>query len=394
MKRRIASGMLLTLLVLSSVAAQEKKDLLNTYLRNFEIAGVDVKLQVLQDAAARPEGLGPLFHQAVDFVINNGSMLPLDQRLRQMAVLASGQIRDLQYTEARNSLWRLFELDTETQVRVAALDALSVVARGQPALIRQVADWLDSQNQIYATGKRPDVAVVDACVKALGRLGDPVAFNAVFATMIAGLDDNVSSAARTALEGMQGSMAEHLKQVVVSRPLLQKRSALHVAVSSATLPDEQKGEVAETALATALGTIPTSAQERVLQREMRTEAAGTLRERKWSKATGLMIEHFNQTLLEFDRGITDKAVLLEALHGLGAMGNHDAAVRLTKYLVLLNSYAEKGQGTDEQVMLALLENLGRLGDKVAFDDLMYIQYLGYSARVKKTARQAQENVKW
>ena len=189
-------------------------------------------------------------------------------------------------------------------------------------------------------------------------------------------------------------MAEHLKQVILSRPLPQKRDALHLAISSATLPDEQKGEVAEAALGLALGTISTTAQDRLLLRGMRTEAARTLRERKWSKATALMVEHFNQTLLEFDRGIGDKAVLVEAVHGLGAMGNHDAAVRLTKYLVLLNSYAEKGQGTDEQVMLALLENLGRLGDKVAFDDLMYIQYLGYSARIKKSARQAQDSLKW
>ncbi len=394
MNRRIGLGMLMAILVLGSVAAQDGKDLLNTYQRNFEMAGVEVKIQILQDASARAGGLEPLFHQAVDFVINNGSLLPVDQRYRQVAALAAERIQVLDYAEARGSLWRLFELDTDTRLRVALLAALSVVAKGQPALIRQMADWLDSQNQIYATGQKPDPAVVGACVQALGRLGDPAAFGAVFATMNLGLADDVTSGARVALGAMQGSFAEHLREVILTRPLPQKRSALQLAMLSASLPDEQKGAVAETALATALGTLSTTAQDRVLQREMRAEAARALRDRKWSRATPLAVEHFNQTLLEFDRGITDQTVLIEAIQCLGAMGDHDAAVQLTKHLVLLNSYMEKGQVTDEQILLALLENLGKLGDKVAFDDLMYVQYLGYSARIKKTARQAGESLKW
>ncbi len=76
------------------------------------------------------------------------------------------------------------------------------------------------------------------------------------------------------------------------------------------------------------------------------------------------------------------------------MSTHEAAVRLTQYLVLLNSYTEKGRGYDEQVVLTLLDNLGILADKVAFDDLMYTQYLNYSAGVKKAARAALDNLKW
>ena len=76
------------------------------------------------------------------------------------------------------------------------------------------------------------------------------------------------------------------------------------------------------------------------------------------------------------------------------MGTHEAAVRLTQYLVLLNSYTEKGQGYDEQIALAVVSNLGKLGDKAAFDDLIYATYLNYSAQVKKAARQALESLKW
>ena len=69
-------------------------------------------------------------------------------------------------------------------------------------------------------------------------------------------------------------------------------------------------------------------------------------------------------------------------------------MRLTQYLVLINSYTEKGKGYDEQVVLAVIACLGQLGDKVAFDDLMYTQYLNYSAAVKKAARAALDKLKW
>ncbi|MCK5007173.1 MAG: hypothetical protein KAR73_07275, partial [Spirochaetales bacterium] len=79
---------------------------------------------------------------------------------------------------------------------------------------------------------------------------------------------------------------------------------------------------------------------------------------------------------------------------LGAMGTHEAAVRLTQYLVLLNSYTERLREFDNIIVLAVIENLGSLGDKTAFDDLLYAQYLSYSSEIKKAARDALENLKW
>ena len=56
--------------------------------------------------------------------------------------------------------------------------------------------------------------------------------------------------------------------------------------------------------------------------------------------------------------------------------------------------SEKGKGYDEQAVLGIIAALGTLGDKVGFDDLMYTQYVNYSAAVKKAARTALEKLKW
>ncbi|MBA7519465.1 hypothetical protein ES705_11544 [subsurface metagenome] len=242
----------------ATTLSQDKEALLKAHMRNFEMVGIEVKIQILEEAAASGvKELGPLYIQALDFVLSNTALIPVDGRLRQMVILAAGQI-----------------LEHE------------------------------------------------------------------------GLEDN------------------------------------------------RKAEVAEFAMDMALHMRLTDSIQRVIAREIRFEAAKALMERKWSRATPLAIEHFDATLLEYERGVSTKNSFLEAIATLGSMGSHDAAVRLTQYLLILNSYSEKVKSADDQIILAVIVNLGGLGDKVAFDDLMYVGYLNYTSQIKKAARKSLENLKW
>jgi hypothetical protein len=135
-------------------------------------------------------------------------------------------------------------------------------------------------------------------------------------------------------------------------------------------------------------------ESRRIAREIRSMAAVALTERKRTAATDLVIENFDTVLLEWDRGLTDKRHVVEAINCLGAMGSHEAAVRLTQYLVLINSYTERVREFDNNIVLAVIRNLGLLADKTAFDDLLYAQYLGYSNEVKQATQEALDKLKW
>jgi hypothetical protein len=209
-----------------------------------------------------------------------------------------------------------------------------------------------------------------------------------------GYPDQVAAIARDALLAIKGDFKEMLVGVIKGRPLPEKKLALQMAVDSDQLTDEQKAQVAELGLDIGLHSGASDAAGKGLLRDMRFQAAAPLGARKWSHATGLLIEHLDNSIGEFDKGLVDRNHLLDAIGTLGAMNTHEASVRLTQFLVLINSYTEKGKAYDEQVVFAVLTNLGALADKVAFDDLMYTQYLNYSTGVKKAARTALDKLKW
>ena len=380
----------------AAVSAQDAQKVLETYRRNFAIASLDVKIQILQDAAAAPgtAELGPLYQQALEFVLENISLLPADPRFRQLAVIAADQVAAIGYAAARTALWRLFQEDSETGTRIRTATALGAVGAGDPEVVDHLNRFLDSQNALFAAGKGSDQQVVPAILRALGRLGDPSSFPSLFTAMVLGYTDETTRVARESLLAVKGELRELLAGVVKSGQPAEKLEALRMGVESERIPDPDKAKLAELALDVGLHTSASDTGSRASLRAMRVTAARTLRDRAWQAASPLLIEHLDMTIMEVDRGLADKGSLLEAIASLGIMGTHEAAVRLTQYLVLLNSYTEKGKGYDEQVVAAVIENIGLLADKVAFDDLMYTQYLNYSNAIKKAARAALERLRW
>lgn len=95
--KKILLGFFSALLMFAATTtrAQDKEALLKAHMRNFEMAGIEVKIQILEDATASGiKELGPLYLQALDYVLSNTALIPADGRLRQIVVLAAGQIKE------------------------------------------------------------------------------------------------------------------------------------------------------------------------------------------------------------------------------------------------------------------------------------------------------------
>ena len=123
-------------------------------------------------------------------------------------------------------------------------------------------------------------------------------------------------------------------------------------------------------------------------------AARELTNLKWQSASSIAIQHFQDFQVQYARNRIPKSYFLEAIALLGAVATSEAAQTLALYLQYINTQMEQGKASDEQITIAVIYNLGLLGDKIAFDQLLYVSYLQYSDTIKKAAQEALQKLKW
>ncbi|WP_146049335.1 hypothetical protein [Alkalispirochaeta sphaeroplastigenens] len=385
---------LMAVLVLCAGILQAQTGRLEVFQRNFAAANVQTKIEVLRGAEREDaQAFGPLYEQALRYVLSNSRELYSSPLLRDIARTSIDRLDAGQYRPALGDLWRLFQVFDETSTRIRVLEVISGMGADDERVLEGLVDWVRRQHIVSQGGGRPDLQVLAGAVRALGDLQAAQGFGVLVDTVLLQYPDFVTTPARQALGKIDGAVADLALAAVRNRPLAERRPAFSFLLESGLLSEEERLELARTVLsdAEAAGTGDIHAQEEY--RQIRFAAAAVLRAGEYSQATPEVIRHFNQTVLEFERGRISSGPLLEAIATLGAMGNDEAARRLTTYLELVNTYTETDRPYDTQIVLAVIGNLEALGNPLAFDAMFYTTLLeNYPSRIRQRAREALRSV--
>jgi hypothetical protein len=380
---------------LGRATAQDSSALIDTYKRNFARSSLGTKLELLKDASAYDTvNMGPLYDSAVSFVLGNVYLLSTDAVLRDMAVLSVNMIRKYKYSAASGNLWNLFNAYKDDLVRIPILQTLGEVAMGDQGILKELNAFLDTQISLYKAGVKLNTAVLDTAIQSIGKLGDASSFPYLFAAYTASAGKAITDHAGIAMASLKGDYASFLMEVIRSHPPAQKAAALDAGLRGDALGPDKRAELAETALSVGVAFQSAAPADQTAIVALRASAARELTAREWQKASPLAIRHFYDFQLQFNRGQVSKSNFLESIALMGAMGTTEAAQTLALYLQIINTETEQGKSFDEQITLAVVNSLGRLGDKTAFDYLLYIGYLQYPESVKKAARDALQKLRW
>jgi len=395
MKKHSVLSVVMLALALAGLPAQESSDLIDTYRRNFVRSSLGTKLELLKEASAYESvNMGPLYDTAVQFVLGNIVLLANDPLMRDMAILSVTMIRKYHYAPASDTMWSLFGIYKDNLVRVAILQTLAETAAGNKTILKEMNAYLDNQITLFKAGSPPDAAVLDATVYAVGQLGDSSSFPFLFSAYMASVSLGITSRASTAMAALNGDYAAFLTEVIKTHAPAEKAAALDAGLQKDALPADKRAELAETALAVGVSYQGAMPADQSYMIALRTSAARELTARGWQKASPLAIKHFYDFQIQYTRGQVSKSDFLDSIGLLGAMGTTEAAQALALYLQLINTDTEQGKAMDEQIALAVVSNLGLLGDKIAFDYLLYIGYLQYPESIKKAARDALQKLRW
>lgn len=386
--RRVIIASILVIGLATAVAAQE--DRLETFQSSFASSNLQTKLEILRAAASEDAAaFGPLYGQALSFAVSNAEDLSSEQLLREIALVSINRIDEAGFTDAVNDLWRLFRLYNETTARIEIATVLGGLAGESEQTIEYMNQWVATRNNLTRAGTDVDLQVLSAVVQAIGNLGSSSSFPAVVDVILVDYPDFVTDDATTALSRLDGVALEMASDYILDQDIQDRYEALVFFVSGGYLSEPDSWELSRRVLADTLRRRP---QERgILEeaRRIRFYAADVIRNAEYSEATATVIRHFNETVLEFDRGRIVRSRLLEAIATLGAMGSDPAAARLTEYLELLNTYTEIDRPYETQIVLATIQNLQILDRPSSYNALFSTSILeNYPSRVKDAAREA------
>jgi HEAT repeat protein len=384
------------LLIQSLVFARES--ILLSYERNFLRVGLAEKERILRDAATdekAPEFIGELHEFALNFVLQNMDILYEDADFTVLTVTVIRGLGSSRHREAADNLWQAFSRFQDPLIRVEVLNALAVLGSGNARIVENLNQFLVNQNSRFRSGIPPDeYPVLSACIGALGAIGDRSSFPALFSVLTTGYPEAVTREAAAAMDAIPGDFSQYLADVIRRNPPVEKFAAFTVASNNRRFSDTERGEMAALALETGLDFFAGNREDEATVSNLRYAAARALRNLRWTKAAGLVIKHFYRVQQDYSRGGASREQVVEAITCLGAMGSSDAAQVLALHLGFLNSRMERDGEFDDAVTLGAIEALGEIGDKVAFDYLLYISYLPYPKEIQGAAKEALSRLKW
>lgn len=377
--------------------AQEDQSLLLSYQRNFVRSNLTTKIDILQQLEKDEKTLsfrGPFYDFVLNFALENADILRTDPEMIQLVSIASRAVGDTAYLPSVQTLWRLFMAYRDSTSRVSVLGSLALLGKGDSRTIENLNQFLGNQNNLHRSGMDVDYKTLGACIDTLGKLGDGSSFSVLFSTMIAGYPDDITQGATNALLSIRGDYKKYLIDVIKKNPPVEKLAAYRTGIANKNFTPADLGELAETALEVSLALIPTDPADQDAVLNLRYASVRTLTELAWTRATTLVIKNFYRVQTDYGNGQAPKERFLEAIACLGAMGTSEAAQALALQLGLINSQMEKDKTFDRDILMAVISALGTIGDKVAFDYLLYIGYLTYPDDIQKAAREAMNRLKW
>ncbi|MBN1699472.1 MAG: hypothetical protein JW881_18265 [Spirochaetales bacterium] len=392
MKRVLIAGCLLFGVI--GIYAQDTKDaIVGNYIRYFNQGDIDTKISIIENSfRLKDVNMGPLYHEAVEFIIGNIGLLNSAPAVGSMIIDSLKKIEEIPYREARYSVLKLVQVDDTGVTRTYALDTLAVIAKGDRNVIVQLNEFLDHQNKLFLSQKKPDLHIVDTCIRTLGELGDKSSFSRIFTSYTLKYSVHITETARLALFKIEGSFKDNLLAVIETGPIPDRRKAFEFGIDLEELSDSEKRDIIIRSFKMALTTDSVVTEEQKILREIRYRAVREITAYKMSEATDLVIRHFERTRQDHLVGRDTRPHLIQAIDCLGSMGNRKAAKTLADYLAYMNAITEKKQVYDEQLVIAAINNLAKLKDPIGIDPVQYAVFLDYSERVKKTAQEAADKL--
>ena len=338
--------------------------------------------------------------QAVNFCLENKEILGNDRELDGLAVAAvlsysADNVRKLsdsqkqKLTENFISLFTQFNKSSTVQIAVIS----KAVALKDNLNCTPFTALLNSYLKT-ADPKNADSGVFKASIGALESIGNDESFKLLYSF----LNDNAYSAYKNEIEKTTITLIPNAMSEVISLIKgsdLKKISALFALVQqNSQISKKNLCEISENVLSESIVLVENSSDASPETLSLQLTALKYLSENNWTLASAKALSYFDFSKKLYDSSSMTVEQFKTVITSLRNIAPLDAVAPLISYLEELNDLTEKGSPVSSEIALAVINTLGAIGDKAAFDSLLAVTYLNYEESVLTAARDALSGLRW
>ena len=292
----------------------------------------------------------------------------------------------------------VFRLFKNTELRRAVMDKLELYSQGSHSLFLDfLNDYLESA---YKTGQSAENVLENAIIT-LGRIGNESSLSIIYSIWASKIWPDYQESTDSALVSLaQDSFSDVIKIFSLSQISDSSHffSLLHKSSKNSTV---FLCEVAENSLLIAINNAEKlkafdkdSAKRFV---EFQLETHDVLCENKWSHAAAVINSNILLGKKAYEDGSMSESDFVKMIRSSVKVPSQPLAQSLTDLLSECNGKVEAGASNEmpaKSVVLALISALGELGDKTAFDSLLFVTYLSYPLDVIDAAKASLAKLNW
>ena len=371
--------------------ASEDESQVKIIFANFVAGSLFDKVELLKsvDADYVPQSF---FEESLDFALKNKNLLETHPAYFPLILSSIKKLNSNASDRTDELLLQFYKDFSDYNVRLAILKAFSRIKIDNPEIPVLVKDIVSEEVE------KNDLSNLDffvAAIEVFSNVKYIDAFDVIFTCYKNNICEEITFASCNALYELSPLYNEKILNLVNIGDLKDKTLAFNIVTTN---PKKDKNFSSEIASKLLFETINISGEVSELSQEqisLQLSAFKILEDSKWTKETPLVLKFFKLAQKEYYELMIKEDEFTSIIYGLKEFPTTETCKALTEFLA--SQYSETiSTGTyNYAVLLAVISTLGELGDKDAFDTLLYvISCPDYPDEIISASRDALEKLKW
>lgn len=387
---RILTAILIFLSVNFNLSAQNQ---VSVYQMLFTKGNIAQKIQAV-DFAGKDNNY-VFLSDCLDFCIQSNSLIGPDADIDNLTINVLKNFNNTASLMELNDvklvckkIQSCFKNFSSDQVKIACLNRFAVF--NNPENVKFVNDYVSDK----ALNNQPMTSVILSAVNLMGKIGNNESFSILFAADIANVWPKYSSYIQSAYSTLAVNASADLINLFTKAPVEQKLMVLNLIKNSSEIPEFVKGQLAQKSLSMSIINIDEEQDISPAQNKLMSESVNLLAQTNWSMSSEVVADYFPLAQNLYQKEQISAEDFISIIQSCTQIASQNMVLPLIKYLNFLNRSTQENKPVNTQVVLSVINSLGGLGDKQAFDELLFVTYLDYTQEVLEAAKSALDNLKW